>query len=68
MTKSRDRPIAGASRRRSRAHSEWNVDSHILPQSEPSNDSTRVRISSAALFVNVTARISCGSACPSPTR
>ena len=29
MTKSRDRPIAGASRRRSRAQSEWNVDSHI---------------------------------------
>ena len=29
MTKSRDRPIAGASRRSSRAHSEWNVDTHM---------------------------------------
>ena len=27
MTKSRDRPILGASRRSSRAHSAWNVDS-----------------------------------------
>ena len=31
MTKSRDRPIAGASRRSSRAQSEWNVDSQMLP-------------------------------------
>ena len=29
MTKSRDRPIAGASRRSSRAQSEWNVETHM---------------------------------------
>ena len=29
MTKSRDSPMAGASRRSSRAHSEWNVDTHM---------------------------------------
>ena len=29
MTKSRDRPMAGASRRSSRAHSAWNVDTHM---------------------------------------
>ena len=29
MTKSRDSPIAGASRRSRRAHSEWNVESQI---------------------------------------
>ena len=29
MTKSRDRPIAGASRRSSRAHSAWNVETHM---------------------------------------
>jgi hypothetical protein len=28
MTKSRDRPMCGASRRSSRAHSEWKVESH----------------------------------------
>ena len=44
----RERPIAGASRRRSRAHKAWNVDTHMPPQSEPSSDSTRARISSAA--------------------
>jgi hypothetical protein len=38
-------------------------------QSEPaSSDSTRARISSAALFVNVTASTSSGCAWPSPTR
>ena len=60
MTKSRDSPIAGASRRSSRAHSAWNVDTHMRLQSEPSSDSTRARISSAALLVKVTARTSCG--------
>ena len=29
MTKSRDRPMAGASRRSSRAHSEWKVEIHM---------------------------------------
>ena len=35
MTKSRDSPIAGASRRSSRAHSAWNVEIHIREQSVP---------------------------------
>ena len=68
MTKSRDRPMAGASRRSSRAQSEWNVDTHMPVTSEPSSDSTRARISSAALLVKVTARTSFGFAWPSPTR
>ena len=33
MTKSRDSPMAGASRRSSRADSEWNVEIHIREQS-----------------------------------
>ena len=60
MTKSRERPIAGASRRSRRAHSEWNVETHMRLQSEPSSVSTRVRISSAALLVKVTASTSSG--------
>src|SRR5260221_3964723 len=68
MTKSRERPIAGASRRRRRAHSEWKVETHMRPQLSPRSASTRARISSAALFVKVTARISCDCAWPSPTR
>ena len=55
MTKSRDSPMCGASRRSSRAQSEWNVDSQTPFASSPSSDSTRSRISPAALFVNVTA-------------
>ena len=35
MTKSRDSPIFGASRRSSRAHSAWNVDSHTPFASSP---------------------------------
>ena len=42
MTKSRERPMAGASRRSSRAHSEWNVETHMRLQSAPSSASTRV--------------------------
>ena len=53
--------MAGASRRSSRAQSAWNVETHMRLQSEPSSASTRARISSAALLVNVTARTSCGS-------
>ena len=41
MTKSRERPIAGASRRSSRAQSAWNVEIHMPPQSAPSSASTR---------------------------
>ena len=47
--------MCGASRRSSRAHSAWKVEIHIARQLVPSSASTRVRISSAALFVNVTA-------------
>src|SRR3990172_8737108 len=68
MTKSRESPMAGASRRRSLAHSEWNVDTHRRLQSEPRSASTRVRISSAALLVNVTASTSLVCAWPSPMR
>ena len=68
MTKSRDRPIFGASRRSSRAHRAWNVESQTPPAFVADQRSTRSRISSAALFVNVTASTSPGSACPSPMR
>ena len=34
MTKSRERPIAGASRRSSRAQSAWNVETHMRLQSD----------------------------------
>ena len=37
MTKSRDSPIAGASRRSSRAQSEWKVESQTWRQSSPSD-------------------------------
>src|ERR1700752_1154505 len=67
MTKSRDSPMCGASRRRSRAHSAWNVEIHIRLQSTPSSVSTRVRISSAALLVNVTASSRSASHRPSLT-
>jgi hypothetical protein len=68
MTKSRDRPMCGASRRSSRAHRAWNVEIHIRRQSMSSSDSTRRRISPAALFVKVTARISSDLAAPLLTR
>ncbi len=62
MTKSRERPIFGASRRSSRAQSEWNVESHTPSAADPMSASTRSRISCDALFVNVTARTCPGSA------
>ena len=55
MTKSRDNPMLGASRRSSRAHSAWKVEIHIARQLVSRSDSTRERISSAALLVKVTA-------------
>lgn len=51
MTKSRERPTCGASRRSRRAHSAWNVEIHIPEAAAPSSEATRSRISSAALFV-----------------
>ena len=67
MTKSRDRPIAGASRRSRRAQIEWNVEIHIDPVWLSSSAPTRSRISSAALLVKVTARTWSRSASPLPT-
>ena len=55
MTKSRDKPIAGASRRSRRADSEWNVEIQRREQSVCRSADTRSRISSAALLVKVTA-------------
>ena len=68
MTKSRDKPTCDASRRNRRAHSAWKVEIHMRRQSVSSRRSTRVRISSAALLVKVTARIADGSAKFSLTR
>ena len=68
MTKSRDRLIFGASRRSSRAQSEWKVDSQTRLAASPMSASTRSRISCDALLVNVTASTWSGSACPSPMR
>src|SRR5260370_20597627 len=60
MAKPRGRPAAAASRRRRRAQSEWNVESHGCAGGTPARNSrseTRLRISSAALLVNVTAKM-----------
>ena len=58
---SRGRRGAECSRRSIRAHIEWNVRIHIPPAApEPTSCSTRSRISRAALFVNVIARICAG--------
>ena len=51
---------AAASRRRMRPHAAWNVRIQIARATPPSMSSSRSRISPAALFVNVIARISCG--------
>jgi hypothetical protein len=51
-----------------RAQAEWKVITHIARTREPSSSSTRSRISWAALFVNVMARISPARARPVPTR
>ena len=40
----------------------WNVPTHMLLPGMPNNFSMRPRISCAALFVNVTARMECGDA------
>ena len=46
----------------------WKVISQIRRATSPSMPSTRERISAAALFVKVIARISLGSAPPAETR
>ncbi len=45
-----------------RTHAEWNVEIHIPSASPPTSDATRSRISAAALFVKVIARIWLGNA------
>ena len=60
--------MAGASRRSSRAHSEWNVDTHAPAAGVAQQRRHALRISSAALLVNVTATTSRASAWPAPMR
>ena len=54
--------------RRMRAQQAWNVSTHMRPAALPVSVSTRSRISPAALFVNVSARISHGATPVSATR
>ena len=60
MTKSRDSLMRGPWRRNTRAQKLWKVDIHSRGASEARSASTRSRISSAALFVKVTASTSSG--------
>lgn len=55
-------PNRSASRRRIRTHAEWNVEIHMPSAACPTSAWTRSRISAAALFVNVIARICDGQA------
>src|SRR5690606_29632837 len=53
-----EKPSLSISRRRIRTHIEWKVETHMRsPVPWPSRPSIRLRISRAALFVNVIARI-----------
>ena len=61
-------PIALPSRRRTRAHSEWNVPMATSRACSPTSARIRARISAAALLVNVTARICHGFAPSTPIR
>ena len=64
-----DRPIRSTNLRRIRTHIEWKVETHIRsPEPGPSNPSIRSRISRAALFVNVMAKILDGYTCFSTTK
>ena len=47
-----------------RRQAEWNVETHIFSAGGPTSSATRERISSAALLVNVMARIPHGGASP----
>ena len=58
MTKSRESPTWGASRRSRRAHMAWKVITHAPSHASPSSEATRPRISSAALLVKVRATTS----------
>jgi hypothetical protein len=50
-------PSVVASRRSTRTHIEWNVDTHMALARRPTSSTTRSRISAAALLVNVIAMI-----------
>ena len=52
------RPTLAASRRSTRTQKEWKVEIDIDLAESPTSSTTRSRISAAALFVNVIARIS----------
>ena len=60
MVKSRDRPMCGASRRRSRAQSAWNVEIHIERRPVEQRLHALAHLLRAALFVKVTASTSSG--------
>ena len=51
-----------------RPQAEWNVITHIVRAIPPRTPSSRSRISPAALFVKVMARISCGLTPTADTR
>src|SRR5215210_7396228 len=57
MVNDDEKPRWCPSRRRMRTQAEWNVDTHILRATGPTRAATRPFISSAALLVNVMARI-----------
>ena len=69
MTNRGDRPIEAPSSRRIWAHRAWKVPILTFrPSSAPTRATIRSRISPAALFVNVTARIRHGATFRTPTR
>ena len=61
-------PSLSAWARSIRAQAEWKVITHIARTRRPTSSSARSRISPAALFVNVIARISFGLAASVATR
>src|ERR1035437_3678707 len=60
--------MSSASRRSMRTQNAWNVITHIARDVGPTSFASRSRISPAALFVKVIARILCGGTPRSPTR
>src|SRR5437870_7881506 len=61
MVKLGPKPSRAASRRNRRADNAWKVPIHRPRGSAPSSRATRARISPAALFVNVTAKMRDGA-------
>ena len=68
MVKDERIPSVLCSARKIRTHAEWKVEIHIVRATPPSICSKRSRISFAALFVKVMARISLGRARPAAMR